>query len=128
VALTNRGLVPVDKQMRTNVVHIFAIGDIVGQPMLAHKAVQEAHVAAEVAAGHKAFFDAPQIPSVTYTDPEIHRHGGGSVRRGLHRPAASKEKMKRYIASLTPARCDRATRNSAARWKPHVASRAALPG
>jgi dihydrolipoamide dehydrogenase len=71
VAVTDRGFVPVDKQMRTNVGHIFAIGDIVGQPMLAHKAVHEAHVAAEVAAGHKAYFDARQIPSVAYTDPEV---------------------------------------------------------
>ena len=66
-----RGFVPVDAQMRTNVAHIFAIGDIVGQPMLAHKAVHEAHVAAEVAAGHKSAFDARVIPSVAYTDPEV---------------------------------------------------------
>ena len=66
-----RGFIPVDRQMRTNVPHIFAIGDIVGQPMLAHKAVHEAHVAAEVAAGQKSSFDALQIPSVAYTDPEV---------------------------------------------------------
>ncbi len=71
VAVTDRGFIPVDKQMRTNVPHIFAIGDIVGQPMLAHKAVHEAHVAAEVAAGHKSFFDAKVIPGVAYTDPEV---------------------------------------------------------
>jgi len=71
VAVTDRGFINVDKQMRTNVPHIFAIGDIVGQPMLAHKAVHEGHVAAEAAAGHKAFFDANVIPSVAYTDPEI---------------------------------------------------------
>jgi dihydrolipoamide dehydrogenase len=71
VAVTDRGFIEVDKQQRTNVEHIFAIGDIVGQPMLAHKAVHEAHVAAEVAAGQKSFFDAKQIPSVAYTDPEI---------------------------------------------------------
>ena len=72
VAVTERGFIPVDKQMRTNVPHIFAIGDIVGQPMLAHKAVHEAHVAAEVAAGDaKALFDARVIPSVAYTDPEV---------------------------------------------------------
>ncbi|MEY2618370.1 MAG: hypothetical protein RL522_1372 [Pseudomonadota bacterium] len=71
VAVTDRGFIPVDKQMRTNVPHIFAIGDVVGQPMLAHKAVHEAHVAAEVAAGEKAFFDARVIPSVAYTDPEV---------------------------------------------------------
>jgi dihydrolipoamide dehydrogenase len=71
VAVTERGFIEVDKQMRTNVPHIFAIGDIVGQPMLAHKAVHEAHVAAEVAHGEKAYFDALQIPSVAYTDPEV---------------------------------------------------------
>jgi len=72
VTVTDRGFIPVDIQMRTNVAHIFAIGDIVGQPMLAHKAVHEAHVAAEVAAGDtKAAFDARVIPSVAYTDPEV---------------------------------------------------------
>jgi dihydrolipoamide dehydrogenase len=71
VAVTDRGFIDVDKQMRTNVPHIFAIGDIAGQPMLAHKAVHEAHVAAEVAHGARAYFDALQIPSVAYTDPEV---------------------------------------------------------
>jgi len=71
VAVTDRGFINVDKQMRTNVPHIFAIGDIVGQPMLAHKAVHEGHVAAEAAHGEKAYFDARQIPSVAYTDPEV---------------------------------------------------------
>jgi dihydrolipoamide dehydrogenase len=71
VAVTDRGFIEVDKQMRTNVPHIFAIGDIVGQPMLAHKAVHEAHVAAEAAHGEAAYFDARQIPSVAYTDPEV---------------------------------------------------------
>ena len=71
VAVTDRGFIPVDNQMRTNVAHIFAIGDIVGQPMLAHKATHEGHVAAEVAAGEKSYFDARVIPSVAYTDPEI---------------------------------------------------------
>jgi dihydrolipoamide dehydrogenase len=71
VAVTDRGYIETDKQMRTNVPHIFAIGDIVGQPMLAHKAVHEGHVAAEVAAGQKSFFDARVIPSVAYTDPEV---------------------------------------------------------
>jgi dihydrolipoamide dehydrogenase len=71
VAVTDRGFIEVDKQMRTNVPHIFAIGDIVGQPMLAHKAVHEGHVAAEAAHGEKAYFDAIQIPSVAYTDPEV---------------------------------------------------------
>lgn len=71
VAVTDRGFIEVDRQMRTNVPNIFAIGDIVGQPMLAHKAVHEGHVAAEAAAGQKSFFDARVIPSVAYTDPEI---------------------------------------------------------
>ena len=71
VAVTDRGFIPADDQMRTNVPHIHAIGDIVGQPMLAHKAVHEAHVAAEAAAGEKSFFDARVIPSVAYTDPEV---------------------------------------------------------
>jgi dihydrolipoamide dehydrogenase len=71
VAVTERGFIEVDKQMRTNVPHIHAIGDIVGQPMLAHKAVHEAHVAAEAAHGEASFFDARQIPSVAYTDPEV---------------------------------------------------------
>ncbi len=71
VAVTARGFISVDKQMRTNVPHIFAIGDIVGNPMLAHKAVHEGHVAAEAAHGEKAYFDARQIPSVAYTDPEV---------------------------------------------------------
>jgi len=71
VTVTERGFIPVDNQMRTNVGHIFAIGDIIGNPMLAHKAVHEAHVAAAVAAGHKASFDALQIPGVAYTDPEV---------------------------------------------------------
>ena len=71
VAVGERGFIAVDKQMRTNAGHIFAIGDVVGQPMLAHKAVHEGHVAAEAAAGEKSFFDARVIPSVAYTDPEI---------------------------------------------------------
>ncbi|GMP12406.1 dihydrolipoyl dehydrogenase [Bradyrhizobium sp. TM239] len=71
VAVTDRGFIDVDRQMRTNVAHILAIGDIVGQPMLAHKAVHEGHVAAEVAHGEKSYFDARQIPSVAYTDPEV---------------------------------------------------------
>jgi len=69
--VTDKGLIPVDKQMRTNVPHIFAIGDIVGEPMLAHKATHEGRVAAEVIAGHKVAFDARSIPSVAYTDPEV---------------------------------------------------------
>ena len=71
VHVNERGFIPVDKQMRTNVSHIFAIGDIVGQPMLAHKAVHEGKVAAEVAAGLNSAFDARVVPSVAYTDPEV---------------------------------------------------------
>ena len=98
VAVGDRGFIPVDAQMRTNVAHIFAIGDIVGQPMLAHKAVHEGHVAAEAAAGQKSFFDARVIPSVAYTDPEIAWVGvtedeakakGQKVEKGLFPWAAS---------------------------------------
>jgi dihydrolipoamide dehydrogenase len=71
VTVDERGLIPVDEQMRSNVGHIFAIGDVVGQPMLAHKAVHEGKVAAEVIAGHKVAFNANVIPSVAYTDPEV---------------------------------------------------------
>jgi dihydrolipoamide dehydrogenase len=71
VSVTERGFIPVDRQMRTNVPHIFAIGDLVGQPMLAHKATHEGKVAAEVAAGQKSEFVARVVPSVAYTDPEI---------------------------------------------------------
>ena len=71
VAVDERGFIAVDDQQRTNVPHIFAIGDVVGQPMLAHKAVHEGKVAAEVAAGHDRVFDARVIPSVAYTDPEV---------------------------------------------------------
>jgi dihydrolipoamide dehydrogenase len=71
VAVDERGFIPVDTQMRTNLPHIYAIGDIAGNPMLAHKAVHEAHVAAEAAAGQKSHFDARAVPSVAYTDPEI---------------------------------------------------------
>lgn len=71
VAVDERGFIPVDKQQRTNVSHIFAIGDVVGEPLLAHKATHEGKVAAEVAAGLKSSFDARVIPSVAYTDPEV---------------------------------------------------------
>ncbi|MCX7068298.1 MAG: dihydrolipoyl dehydrogenase [Methylococcales bacterium] len=71
IEVNEQGFIPVDKQQRTNVQRIFAVGDIVGNPMLAHKAVYEAKIAAEVAAGHKAAFDALTIPSVAYTDPEV---------------------------------------------------------
>ena len=98
VAVDARGFIAVDRQMKTNVGHIFAIGDLVGQPMLAHKAVHEGHVAAEVAAGQKRFFDARVIPSVAYTDPEIAWVGiteeqakkeGVAVRKGVFPWAAS---------------------------------------
>jgi dihydrolipoamide dehydrogenase len=71
VTVTEQGFIPADNQLRTNVPHIFAIGDVVGQPMLAHKAVHEGHVAAEAASGMKSYFDARVIPSVAYTDPEV---------------------------------------------------------
>jgi len=71
VQVNERGFIPVDRQMRTNVPHIFAIGDVAGEPMLAHKATHEGKLAAEIIAGHKAAFDARTIPSVAYTDPEI---------------------------------------------------------
>jgi len=92
VAVTDRGFIPADSQLRTNMPHIHAIGDITGQPMLAHKAVHEGHVAAEAAAGEKSFFDARVIPSVAYTDPEIAWVGitedeakakGVAIRKGL---------------------------------------------
>ena len=71
IDVSDRGIIPVDKQMRTNLPHVFAIGDLVPGPMLAHKAMHEAKTAAEVAAGHKSYFDARVIPSVAYTDPEV---------------------------------------------------------
>ncbi|VFP78677.1 Dihydrolipoyl dehydrogenase [Candidatus Erwinia haradaeae] len=71
VELNDRGFISVDKQMRTNVPHIFAIGDIVGQPMLAHKGMHEGHIAAEVISGKKYYFDPKAIPSISYTDPEV---------------------------------------------------------
>ena len=71
VTVDDHGFIPVNKQLRTNVPHIFAIGDVVGQPMLAHKAMHEGKVAAEVIAGKNSFFDARAIPSVAYTDPEV---------------------------------------------------------
>jgi len=98
VVVDERGFIPVDRQQRTNVSHVFAIGDIVGQPMLAHKAVHEAHVAAEAAAGQKSFFDARVIPAVAYTHPEIAwvgltetqaKSAGVAVEKGLFPWAAS---------------------------------------
>lgn len=98
VAVSERGFISTDTQMRTNVAHIYAIGDIVGQPMLAHKAVHEAHVAAEAIAGEKSHFDARVIPSVAYTNPEVAWVGltedeakeqGIAVRKGVFPWAAS---------------------------------------
>ncbi|KAA0910979.1 dihydrolipoyl dehydrogenase [Pusillimonas sp. ANT_WB101] len=98
VTVADRGFIEVDRQMRTNVPHIYAIGDIVGQPMLAHKAVHEGHVAAEVIAGQKSYFDARVIPSVAYTDPEIAwvglteddaKKNGVAITKGLFPWAAS---------------------------------------
>ena len=98
VQVSERGFIGVDAQMRSNVAHIFAIGDVIGQPMLAHKAVHEGHVAAEAAAGQKSFFDARVIASVAYTDPEVAwvglteeqaRAEGVKVRRGMFPWAAS---------------------------------------
>jgi dihydrolipoamide dehydrogenase len=71
IHVNERGFISVDEQLRTNVSHIFGIGDIVGEPMLAHKATHEGKLAAEIIAGHKAAFDARTIPSVAYTDPEV---------------------------------------------------------
>jgi dihydrolipoamide dehydrogenase len=71
ITVDERGFIPVDRQQRTNVPHIHAIGDICGEPMLAHKATHEGKLAAEVIAGHKVAFDARTIPSVAYTDPEV---------------------------------------------------------
>lgn len=94
VTVDERGFISVDKQMKTNVPHIFAIGDLVGQPMLAHKAVHEGHVAAEVIAGKKHYFDPQCIPSVAYTEPEI-------AWVGLTEKEA-KEKGIKYEASVFP--------------------------
>ena len=93
VAVDARGFVPVDGQMRTNVPHIYAIGDIARQPMLAHKAVHEGHVAAEAAAGQKSYFDARVIPSVAYTDPEI-------AWAGLTEDDAKKQGVKHGVAKF----------------------------
>jgi dihydrolipoamide dehydrogenase len=104
VAVDARGFIAVDRQMRTNVPHIFAIGDLVGQPMLAHKAVHEAHVAAEAAAGHKAYFDARVIPGVAYTDPEV-------AWVGLTEDAAKKQGVKIGIGKFPWAASGRAIAN-----------------
>jgi dihydrolipoamide dehydrogenase len=104
VAISERGFVPVDSQMRTNVPHIFAIGDIAGPPMLAHKAVHEGHVAAEAAAGQKSHFDAHVIPSVAYTDPEI-------AWAGLTEEEAKKQGVKFGVAKFPWAASGRAIAN-----------------
>ncbi len=104
VAVNERGFIPVDSQMRTNVPHIFAIGDIAGPPMLAHKAVHEGHVAAEVAAGQKSHFDARVIPSVAYTDPEI-------AWAGLSEEEARKQALKFGVAKFPWAASGRAIAN-----------------
>jgi dihydrolipoamide dehydrogenase len=104
VAINERGFVPVDSQMRTNVSHIFAIGDIARPPMLAHKAVHEGHVAAEAAAGQKSYFDARVIPSVAYTDPEI-------AWAGLTEDEAKKEGVKFGVAKFPWAASGRAIAN-----------------
>jgi dihydrolipoamide dehydrogenase len=106
VVVSERGFIPVDGQMRTNVGHIFAIGDIVGQPMLAHKAVHEAHVAAEAAAGQKSFFDATVIPGVAYTHPEV-------AWVGLGEDEAKKAGRKISVAKFPWAASGRAIANGA---------------
>jgi dihydrolipoamide dehydrogenase len=104
VKVNERGFVPVDSQMRTNVPHIYAIGDIAGQPMLAHKAVHEGHVAAEAAAGQKSYFDARVIPSVAYTDPEV-------AWAGLTEDDAKKQGVKFGVAKFPWAASGRAIAN-----------------
>jgi len=99
-----RGFIPVDDQMRTNVPHIYAIGDIARQPMLAHKAVHEGHVAAEAAAGQKSYFDARVIPSVAYTDPEI-------AWAGVTEDDAKKQGVKYGVAKFPWAASGRAIAN-----------------
>ncbi len=105
VLTDERGFVPTDSQMRTNVPHIYAIGDIAAQPMLAHKAVHEAHVAAEAAAGRKSHFDARVIPSVAYTDPEI-------AWVGVTEDEAKKSGMKFGVARFPWAASGRAIANA----------------
>jgi len=106
VAVDERGFIPVDSQMRTNVPHIFAIGDVVGNPMLAHKAVHEAHVAAEAAAGQKAHFDASAIPGVAYTYPEV-------AWAGLGEDEAKRQGRKVEVAKFPWAASGRAIANGA---------------
>jgi dihydrolipoamide dehydrogenase len=106
IAVTERGFIPVDSQMRTSVPHIYAIGDVVGQPMLAHKAVHEAHVAAEAAAGQKSHFDASVIPGVAYTHPEV-------AWVGLGEDEAKKAGRKVEVAKFPWAASGRAIANGA---------------
>ena len=106
IIVTDRGFIPVDNQMRTNVPNIFAIGDIVGNPMLAHKGVHEGHVAAEVAAGQKTAFDAKVIPSVAYTHPEV-------AWVGLTEAQAQKEERQVEVAKFPWAASGRAIANGA---------------
>jgi len=106
VVVTDRGFIPVDKQMRTNVPNIFAIGDIVGNPMLAHKGVHEGHVAAEVAAGQKTGFDATVIPSVAYTHPEV-------AWVGVTEDQAKRDGLKVEVAKFPWAASGRAIANGA---------------
>ena len=105
VQVDERGFIAVDSQMRTNVSHIFAIGDIARNPMLAHKAVHEGHVAAEAAAGHKAHFDARVIPSVAFTDPEI-------AWAGVTEDEAKKDGMRIGVAKFPWAASGRAIANA----------------
>ncbi|TMH22900.1 MAG: dihydrolipoyl dehydrogenase [Betaproteobacteria bacterium] len=104
VTVNERGFIPVDAQMRTNIPHIYAIGDIAKLPMLAHKAVHEGHVAAEAAAGQKSYFDARVIPSVAYTDPEI-------AWAGSTEEEAKKEGIKFGVAKFPWAASGRAIAN-----------------
>ena len=106
VAVTERGFIAVDRQMRTNVPHIFAIGDLVGQPMLAHKATHEGKVAAEVAAGEKSEFVARVVPSVAYTDPEIAWVGVTEIdakKQGIDTASASSRMRHRAARSASGA-------------------------
>lgn len=119
IDVNEQGFIPVDKQQRTNIPHIFAIGDIVGNPMLAHKAAYEGKIAAEVIAGHKAGFDALTIPSVAYTDPEIAWMGltenqakeqGIEIDKGVFPWAASGRSLSMGRSEgMTKVICDKAT-------------------
>ena len=109
--VNERGFIPVDKQMRTNVPHIYAIGDIVGEPMLAHKATHEGKLAAEVIAGHKAAFDARTIPSVAYTDPEVAWMGLTETHGARRRASRSRRRCSRgpRAAGRSPRRATKAS-------------------